>query len=704
MMGVLVSLLLVLAAQAQSFATSHSTLTPFARNKQAWKNARNWRSVPAADFSASTATPLIEPANGRLNAKDFGAVGDGAADDTAALQKAIDAAQSQGKQLFVPGGSYAVSKPLFIHCCNKWCQHGFSENVTYRGLSMVGAGQFLTHFFAKADAPRLSSMLHFESHALGPFTPDPGHLNPDHLQPGPGSFKGQPHYNGSVEHHLADFHLSGGAQEGWQRDLPAWCGGGSADPAHCGADYGVYGPGLTWSLFQRLQISFVRVAAVRLFYCWYNRVEDCDFNQAQVGLHSACNNMRITGSNINSMQLAAVLIDGGAAIDIDGNLLEGNGGPAIILSGGIWGAPQGVTITSNYYEANNLEPGHWRGSDGNVTLCTDLLLTGHPWNESFVSDGRADRIGVLGADFPVLGVTYTGNTHDPPSTAAVPGCTAYAGITAVAVVGLTALDNTMTDVLPSMPSKNGVLLRTGTDSAGWMASDVNLIGNMNVPPYHQNFENYGWWPLIDLVHANRSLHGPADPRGCHGCRGELPLHTFHAPELAQRNFYAADDGWHDLATAEPIALVRHRRGYDRLESVTWAVDPAAGRRAALVASFELAETPSLAGRATYFALKWRPVANGSSLSLLIDDGGGSWQVSNATGLVCNSHDVGGCMVSGANPAIAGEWRTRVFSATMRLAGMARFAVAVGVPAADGGPTISGVVIAPVGARYEAVAT
>jgi hypothetical protein len=59
-------------------------------------------------------------------------------------------------------------------------------------------------------------------------------------------------------------------------------------------------------------------------------------------------------ANINSMDIAGIIIDGGGAINIISNCIEGNAGPAIILTAGIWGAPAGILIQANYYEDNNV--------------------------------------------------------------------------------------------------------------------------------------------------------------------------------------------------------------------------------------------------------------------------------------------------------------------------------------------------------------
>jgi parallel beta-helix repeat protein len=61
-------------------------------------------------LAAPLPDPGDRPADGRahLNVRDFGAVGDGRTDDTAALQAAIAAAPADGAVVFVPAGVYLV--------------------------------------------------------------------------------------------------------------------------------------------------------------------------------------------------------------------------------------------------------------------------------------------------------------------------------------------------------------------------------------------------------------------------------------------------------------------------------------------------------------------------------------------------------------------------------------------------------------------
>jgi hypothetical protein len=51
-----------------------------------------------------------------ISVKDFGAVGDGVANDTAALQAAINAATSAGKNLYVPKGTYKLTAQVQVTC------------------------------------------------------------------------------------------------------------------------------------------------------------------------------------------------------------------------------------------------------------------------------------------------------------------------------------------------------------------------------------------------------------------------------------------------------------------------------------------------------------------------------------------------------------------------------------------------------------
>ena len=53
-----------------------------------------------------------------LNAKDFGAKGDGISDDTQFLQNAIDIAIKEKRELYLPNGIYLITKPLHAELSN----------------------------------------------------------------------------------------------------------------------------------------------------------------------------------------------------------------------------------------------------------------------------------------------------------------------------------------------------------------------------------------------------------------------------------------------------------------------------------------------------------------------------------------------------------------------------------------------------------
>lgn len=75
-----------------------------------------------------------------VSVKDFGAIGDGTTDDTAAIQAAIDYAAPLGKIVFVPAGTYKITSTLV-------------KAQAFYGLNMMGEGYYLTRF----SYPTLSS-------------------------------------------------------------------------------------------------------------------------------------------------------------------------------------------------------------------------------------------------------------------------------------------------------------------------------------------------------------------------------------------------------------------------------------------------------------------------------------------------------------------------------------------------------------------
>jgi hypothetical protein len=96
--------------------------------------------VLAAATAASTASVVAALAITKegigLNVKDFGAVGNGATDDTAAIQLAIDAAAAAGGGVVVfPPGVYLISAPLDII---NLTEYDFAKNITLRGVPKPG--------------------------------------------------------------------------------------------------------------------------------------------------------------------------------------------------------------------------------------------------------------------------------------------------------------------------------------------------------------------------------------------------------------------------------------------------------------------------------------------------------------------------------------------------------------------------------------
>lgn len=59
-----------------------------------------------------------------INVKEFGAVGDGLMDDTAAIQAAIDEANRRGRAVYIPAGVYKIFEPLNLNGCTLYGEPG----------------------------------------------------------------------------------------------------------------------------------------------------------------------------------------------------------------------------------------------------------------------------------------------------------------------------------------------------------------------------------------------------------------------------------------------------------------------------------------------------------------------------------------------------------------------------------------------------
>jgi len=136
----------------------------------------------AMAFQASQqVTPRAQ--NAVFDIRDFGAVGDGRTDDTAAIQKALDRAAEKGGEVFVPAGKWLVAGSLKI-----------PVGVTLSGVAkspqaiapLIGTVIYGTRGRDSEDGPALFEMGHSSCvRGLTVFYPD---QKPDDIRPYPWTF------------------------------------------------------------------------------------------------------------------------------------------------------------------------------------------------------------------------------------------------------------------------------------------------------------------------------------------------------------------------------------------------------------------------------------------------------------------------------------------------------------------------------------
>ena len=128
---------------AINFPTSPTTNDIYTESDRSWKfNGTSWDGLPTPSVSGNVAytpagtgavdTVVETKLRETVSVKDFGAVGDGVANDTAAIQAAINA--NPNKRIYLPSGNYLVST-IEINSC-KLFGEGDSTVITQTGSEL----------------------------------------------------------------------------------------------------------------------------------------------------------------------------------------------------------------------------------------------------------------------------------------------------------------------------------------------------------------------------------------------------------------------------------------------------------------------------------------------------------------------------------------------------------------------------------------
>ena len=186
-----------------------------------------------------------------LNAKDFGAVGDGVADDAAALTAAIDAATAQGRTLLLPAGTYRVNSTVSVpptggcECTDCACWVDKNHTVRRRPLRLVGEGNAITSILCACPSP---------------------HPTPPHPSPHPTSMLAR--RAGQPMHAVLNITSLSGPTEGAAAPVPyeGLYLGDVGIQSNKLANFSLFAPGIARSRFERLDVGGASVAGMSIGY------------------------------------------------------------------------------------------------------------------------------------------------------------------------------------------------------------------------------------------------------------------------------------------------------------------------------------------------------------------------------------------------------------------------------------------------------
>ena len=570
-----------------------------------------------------------------LNAKSFGAVGDGIHDDTEALQAAIDEAQNSRRRLLLPAGTYVLRDTLYVRCYDSWV--GACRPSSAKGpLHMTGEGLSQTELVAQnSGAGKIpEATIKIVAGLMGAGA----------------NYTAGDKINHTNFHTLEHFTIT------------------AQDPnTTTRRDYAILAPGLTRTTFSHLQFGGAAVAGL-WSSGWCNRVEHCRFGGNEVGLVMAqdANGNHVANSAFEGNMGTAIAVMEGELVTITNCVIEGNGGPGIIAV-----AVKGLLITGCYFEANNRahwslspwDPTPYAAAQGNYSIQSDIVLNGAfpPFGDPFQHVWRG---------YVSQAVQIEGNSFAPTSLNA-------SGVLLAAVQGVQLSANVAVGHTQEQPSQQMALVSTGNDPASFFAQDITLSSS-----------NVGWRHSAGPVGILRPNQLPAHEawKGDSAIDGQ----TFAAAQIEQRNMLGRRGccAWMAQPDLPPPPRITPRGEFDGRPVIAWAhaasdTTVSAAGTAALVWSTNLSTTPSIAGQLVYFGLRaaLAPSASTSTtVSLWIDPGTGRWESACATPPARPfEHQVPGCLrpPSGVvNQPKQENWQRLSYSTVLQTEGLARFAVHV----------------------------
>lgn len=135
-----------------------------------------------------------------------------------------------------------------------------------------------------------------------------------------------------------------------------------------------------FSVHARVATNYAIVArllrTIMYRYGWIHNVEGCAFKGSgvsQLYLDRSVNAVNIIDNNFAAAAGVGIIANQGEAVRFVGNCFQSLGGPAIYAN-----QIGSLTISSSYYEANNLSPDrfNWYGQPAAAELCADVVLNG----------------------------------------------------------------------------------------------------------------------------------------------------------------------------------------------------------------------------------------------------------------------------------------------------------------------------------------